>query len=148
MRVASSEASAIPRVIENFAFDLIYHKENCLSILHLLADVPTSQPTEAVPFWANPQNMFLILIFGMLMFFVWSSSNTKRKDAKKRDDMLKNMKRGDRVMTAGGILGSVVEVRDSEVLLKVDESTNTKIKFTRDAIKRVVTEDEGSSSAK
>ena len=62
--------------------------------------------------------------------------------------MLKNMKRGDRVMTAGGILGSVVEVRDSEVLLKVDESTNTKIKFTRDAIKRVVTEDEASSSAK
>jgi preprotein translocase subunit YajC len=58
------------------------------------------------------------------------------------------MKRGDRVMTAGGILGSVVEVRDSEVLLKVDESTNTKIKFSRDAIKRVVTEDEGSTPAK
>jgi hypothetical protein len=34
------------------------------------------------------------------------------------------------------------------VLLKVDESTNTKIKFTRDAIKRVVTEDEGTASAK
>ena len=51
--------------------------------------------------------------------------------------MLKNMKRGDRVMTAGGILGTVVDVRDAEVVLKVDESTNTKIKFSRDAIKRV-----------
>jgi preprotein translocase subunit YajC len=116
-----------------------------LSIPQLLAEGATSQP---VPFWANPQNMFLILIFGMLMFFVWSSSRSKRQEQKKRDDMLKNMKRGDRVMTAGGILGSVVEVRDSDVLLKVDESTNTKIKFTRDAIKRVVTEDEGTASAK
>jgi preprotein translocase subunit YajC len=116
-----------------------------LSILQLLAEGATSQP---VPFWANPQNMFLILIFGMLMFFVWSSSRSKRQEQKKRDDMLKNMKRGDRVMTAGGILGSVVEVRDSDVLLKVDESTNTKIKFTRDAIKRVVTEDESSTTAK
>jgi preprotein translocase subunit YajC len=116
-----------------------------LSIPQLLAEGATSQP---VPFWANPQNMFLILIFGMLMFFVWSSSRSKRQEQKKRDDMLKNMKRGDRVMTAGGILGSVVEVRDSDVLLKVDESTNTKIKFTRDAIKRVVTEDESSTTAK
>lgn len=128
---------------------LVFHKENCLSIPHLLADAAATQPVPVpVPFWANPQNMFLILIFGMLIFFVWSSSRSKRQEQKKRDDMLKNMKRGDRVMTAGGILGSLVEVRDSEVLLKVDESTNTKIKFTRDAIKRVVTDDEGSSSAK
>jgi preprotein translocase subunit YajC len=48
-------------------------------------------------------------------------------------------------MTAGGILGSVVEVRDTEVVLKVDESSNTKIKFTRDAIKRVLTEDEAAA---
>lgn len=128
--------------------DWVYHKENCLSIPQLLAQGAQGATSQPVPFWANPQNMFLILIFGMLMFFVWSSSRSKRQEQKKRDDMLKNMKRGDRVMTAGGILGSVVEVRDSEVLLKVDESTNTKIKFTRDAIKRVVTEDEGTASAK
>jgi preprotein translocase subunit YajC len=116
-----------------------------LSFLHLLADAATTQP-EPVPFWANGQNMFLILIFGMLIFFVYTSSRTKKQEQAKRDEMLKNMKRGDRVMTAGGILGSVVEVRDTEVLLKVDESTNTKIKFTRDAIKRVVTDDEVASS--
>lgn len=126
--------------------DLILNKEHDLSILHLLADSAATQPQ--VPFWANSQNMFLILIFGMLMFFLFSSSRTKRQEQKKRDEMLKNMKRGDRVMTAGGILGSIVEVRDFEVLLKVDESTNTKIKFTRDAIKRVVTDDEVPSSTK
>ncbi len=119
-----------------------------MSILHLLSDGATTQPTQAMPFWANPQDMFLIVIFGMLMFFLFSSSRTKKQEQKQRDEMLKNMKRGDRVMTAGGILGSVVEVRDTEVVLKVDESSNTKIKFTRDAIKRVLTEDEAAGSAK
>jgi len=69
----------------------------------------------------------------------------QKTEQKKRDDMLKNMKRGDRVLTIGGILGTVVDVRDSEVMLKVDESSNTKIKFTRDAIKRVVEEDTAAS---
>ena len=110
-----------------------------MSIPQLLAQGATSQP---VPFWANPQNMFLILIFGMLMFFVWSSSRTKRQEQRKRDDMLKNMKRGDRVMTTSGIIGAVVDVRDTEVTLKVDESNNTKMRFVRSAIQRVMVEDE------
>ena len=48
---------------------------------------------------------------------------------------------GDKVVTAGGIMGTIVDVRDTDVVLKVDESSNTKIKFTRDAIKRVVLDD-------
>jgi preprotein translocase subunit YajC len=82
----------------------------------------------------------------VMVLVLFSSSRTKKTEQKKRDDMLKNMKRGDRVMTIGGILGTVVDVRDSEVMLKVDESSNTKIKFTRDAIKRVVEEDTPASS--
>ena len=56
--------------------------------------------------------------------------------------MLDNMKRGDRIQTIGGILGTVVEVREGEVVVKVDESNNTKIKFSRSAIQRVVTEED------
>jgi preprotein translocase subunit YajC len=41
------------------------------------------------------------------------------------------------VQTIGGILGAVVEVRDEDVVLKVDESSNTKIRVIRDAIKSV-----------
>jgi preprotein translocase subunit YajC len=117
----------------------------------MLADAITSQPaqpTQPIPFWANQGNIFLIMALLMVFYFIFSSSKSKRTEQKKRDDMLSGMKRGDRVLTAGGILGSVVEVRDSEVLLKVDESTNTKIKFSRDAIKRIVTDDAPAASAK
>ena len=46
----------------------------------------------------------------------------------------------------GGILGTVVEARDTDVLLKVDESSNTKIRFSRNAIHRVVDEDKTADS--
>jgi preprotein translocase subunit YajC len=123
---------------------MIFQKENYLTILHLLADAPTTQP-QIPPWWANPNQMIWILLFAMVIFFLYSSSRTKRQEQKQRDDMLKNMKRGDRVLTLGGMLGTVVDVRDTEVVLKVDEGSNTKIKFTRDAIKRVLAEDEGST---
>jgi preprotein translocase subunit YajC len=120
-----------------------------LSILHLLADAPTSQSqVQPIPWWANQQNVILLLLFVMVAFIWFSSSRAKRNEQKTRDDMLRNMKRGDRVMTVGGILGTVVDVRDTEVVLKVDESSNTKIKFTRDAIKRVLAEDEAAGSTK
>jgi len=56
--------------------------------------------------------------------------------------MLAAVKKSDRVMTIGGIIGSVVSVGDNEVTLKVDESANVKITVVRSAIQRVLAEDE------
>jgi preprotein translocase subunit YajC len=42
------------------------------------------------------------------------------------------------VQTIGGVLGTVVDVRDNEVLVKVDETNNVKIRFNRTAIKEVL----------
>jgi len=81
----------------------------------------------------------LILMIGVFYFIMLSGS---RKDKKKRQEMLDNVKKSDRVMTIGGILGSVVSVNDSEVTLKVDESANVKITVIRSAIQKVLTEGE------
>ena len=83
--------------------------------------------------------MFPILLGIVVLYFFMFRS--KKTDEKKRTSMLKEMKKGDRVQTIGGILGTVVEVRDTDVLLKVDETSNTKIKFTRSAIHHVVEEE-------
>ncbi len=122
-----------------------------MSILLLLADsvtTATSRPIEPIPWYANPQNMVVLLIVAMLFYMFFGSQRTKKKEEQTRAEMLKNMKRGDRVVTAGGIMGTIVDVRDTEVVLKVDESSNTKIKFTRDAIKRVVTDVEPANQTK
>ena len=78
--------------------------------------------------------------------FLFLSSKSKRSSAKKTDDMLSQLKRGDRIQTIGGILGTVVEARDTDVLVKVDENNNTKMRFTRKAILRVL-DDEPNAGA-
>jgi len=114
-------------------------------ILELLAQttattLPTTQSVQR-PGWVGflDSGMFpLLLGIIVLYFFVFRS---KRKQDRQRQDMLGQLKKGDRVQTIGGILGTVIEARDTEVLVKVDESSNTKIRFARSAIHRVLEED-------
>ncbi|MEE2641801.1 MAG: preprotein translocase subunit YajC [Planctomycetota bacterium] len=67
-----------------------------------------------------------------------------RGDQKKQKAMLDNLKKNDRVITAGGIFGTIVTVRQEDpfVTLRVDDSTNTRMKLLKTSISRVVTADE------
>lgn len=60
-----------------------------------------------------------------------------KQQAKRRKLMLADMGKNDRVMTRGGIIGVVVEVREHEVILKVDESNNVRVHFSKQAIQHV-----------
>ncbi|MFG0329014.1 MAG: preprotein translocase subunit YajC [Phycisphaerales bacterium] len=102
---------------------------------------PTSaQPAPGFPWW------FWVPILLMFVFLIWSSSASQRKEKKRRDAMLAGLRRHDRVQTIGGVIGSVVEVKDQEVVVKVDETNNIKMRFARSAIQQVLSE--GSESAK
>ena len=110
-----------------------------MTLFHLIAQttVPTTAPAAPPPFWANPIFLPLVLMGVFLIF----STRTKKKQEKKVQDMLGQLKRGDRVQTIGGIIATVVEARENDVLLKVDETNNTKIRFSRKAIHRVLDEE-------
>jgi preprotein translocase subunit YajC len=77
----------------------------------------------------------LLLILGVFYFIMFRSN--KGKD-KKRQEMLSQLKRNDEVQTIGGVIGKVVEAREDRVLVKVDETTQTKVWFARSAIHRVL----------
>ncbi len=77
----------------------------------------------------------------LLVMFYFLFIRSKQKTERTRQQMLDALKKGDEVQTIGGILGKVVETRDDRVLLKVDESSNAKMWFTRGAIHRVVSEE-------
>ena len=55
--------------------------------------------------------------------------------------MVQGLQKNDRIRTIGGILGTVVDIKDDEITLKVDESNNTKIKIVSSAIGRNLTKD-------
>ena len=80
----------------------------------------------------------LILIMGIMWIMLILP---KRRQDKSRQQMLDNMKRGDEIQTIGGVIGKVVEPKEDRVLVKVDESSNTKIWFARSAIARVTADD-------
>ena len=74
-----------------------------------------------------------ILIFAVFYFIVILPA---KKQQKKKDAMISALKKGDRVVTTGGIYGSVAAVEDQSLLLKVAE--NVKIRVAKSAIAGMV----------
>ncbi len=81
-------------------------------------------------------NMLILLVPLALVFFMMSMSG--RKEKKKRATMMAAMAKGDKIQSIGGILGTIVELRDDEIIVKVDENANTRLRFARSAIQSIV----------
>jgi preprotein translocase subunit YajC len=92
------------------------------------------------PFGDNFFMMLMLLLVGMIVFSFFGG----RKQKKKRAAMLESLKKHDHVLTRGGVFGSVIEVKTDRVVLKVDESSNTRITVHRDSIEQVTAETSGS----
>jgi preprotein translocase subunit YajC len=78
----------------------------------------------------------LLLVVGLMLV---SSLMGQKRERRKREAMISAIKKHDRVQTIGGVIGSVVEVKPDYVVLKVDESSNTRITFARSAVQQVLT---------
>jgi preprotein translocase subunit YajC len=82
-------------------------------------------------------NLLLVMVAVMVLMILMSTWGS-RKEKKKRAEMLAAIGRHDRVQTIGGVIGTVVEMRDDEIVLRVDDATNTKITFSRSAVQGVL----------
>jgi preprotein translocase subunit YajC len=101
----------------------------------------TNPPTtsgDAKPEWFKVLQSPMVPIMGMLAIFYIFMFRSKRKQDTQKKQQLEQLKRGDEIQTIGGIIGTVVEARENEVIVKVDETNNTKMKFSRNAIHRVL----------
>ena len=74
----------------------------------------------------------IILIVGIFYFLILRPQNKKQKETQK---MLAALKKGDRIVTIGGIHGVIQSVKESTVIIRVDE--NVKLEFSRSAISTV-----------
>jgi preprotein translocase subunit YajC len=80
----------------------------------------------------------LILILGLMFYLLVLRPESRRRSEMQK--LLQGIKKNDEVITVGGIYGVVVNApQDSEfVWLRLDESTNTRIKVLRSSISRVL----------
>ena len=74
---------------------------------------------------------FLPLVFVLVIFYVVVFVPARRKQ-RKLQDMIDNLKTGDKVITSGGIYGTIVGFKDDRIQLRVAE--NVKIELSRSAV--------------
>jgi preprotein translocase subunit YajC len=82
----------------------------------------------------------LLPFVAIFVLFYFLLIRPQRREQARRQSMLADIKKNDRVVTAAGIYGVVTNVRREadEVTLKVDEATNTKLRVTLSSIARVL----------
>lgn len=92
----------------------------------------------------------IVVWLAIILLFVFMIVRPQQKERAKRENMLAGIKKNDRVVTIGGIYGVVTNVQkeQDEITLRIDESTNTKIRVQFGAIGRVLEEAASGDSAK
>jgi preprotein translocase subunit YajC len=96
---------------------------------------PGPATTQGQPGMFNP--MFLLLLL-VLVFMIVTTMMSSRREKRRVAEMLSGIKRGDRVQTLAGMIGTVHEVRDDAIVLRVDDTTGTKIQFAKSAVQHVL----------
>jgi len=83
-------------------------------------------------------NFLLPMMLLVVVFMIFSTMMSSRREKKRAAEMLGSLKRGDRVLTAGGMIGTVHEVREDSIVLRVDDVSGAKAHFTRAAVQQVL----------
>ncbi len=100
----------------------------------------TDQQTDTTKKQQTPRGLFdsqwflPAMLGGIVLLYVWMG-RSRRKQESKRKEMIANLKKGDKVTSIGGIIGTIIEVREDEITVKVDETNNVRMRFVRSAIR-------------
>ena len=104
-----------------------------LSAFLALAPAPTKPGTEPNPTGDMMRMIGTFVIFGLIFYFILIRPQQKR--AKQQAEMLKSIKRGDKVVTSGGVIGMVVTVKDKTVVIR---SEDAKMELTKSAVAEII----------
>lgn len=99
---------------------------------------------QSAPSWA----MYLpFIVMGLMLVLFFRASSKQRRELQKA---LSAMKKNDKVVTSGGILGVVVAIKENEdeVTLKVDDTSNTRIRVLKSSVVRIITGDTATGETK
>ncbi len=109
-------------------FNNFFFMENIVSIIAQEA-VPAAQ--------GGGSNMliFIVLMFAAMYFLMIAP---QRKRQKQHNQMIQALKTGDRVVTIGGIFGTITNVKEKTFIVKLCD--NTKVEFLKSAISEKVEE--------
>ncbi|MBI1310606.1 preprotein translocase subunit YajC [bacterium] len=96
-----------------------------LASLTLLAEEPVPDAADQPP----PMGQMFIPLILMAVVFYFLILRPQTKERKKHDQMVRELKKNDRVVTAGGIVGTVANVTpdSNEITIKIDDNTRIRV---------------------
>ncbi|EOA80017.1 preprotein translocase, YajC subunit [Borreliella burgdorferi CA8] len=90
-------------------------------------------------FSGNSSFLRSLLVFVPVIAIFWFLViSPQRKEEKNKKEMIKNLKKGDKVLTIGGIFGVVKKLGDTDVILEL--SPNNEAVFIKNSIDKVLSE--------
>jgi len=95
------------------------------------------EPSQSNPTVSLLLTLLQFLPIFLILYFLLIRPQQQRQ--KKLDRMLKALKKGDRVLTSGGLFGTIVGLNESKAVLKIAEET--KVEVIKSSIVQLVTED-------
>ena len=94
----------------------------------------------------NQQMMYMVLMFGVIfLLFYLLILRPQKREQKRQEDIRNAIKKGDKVITIGGVHGTVAAVDTTNGTVAVQVDRNVKIDFSRSAIATVITKDDKAS---
>jgi preprotein translocase subunit YajC len=116
------------------------------ALMTLALTIPAFAQEKAAP--GGTMNSFggmITMILLMVVVFYFFMIRPEQKKQKDRQTLLSNLKKGDKIVTIGGIMGTVQSVKDSSVQVRVAD--NTVLEFTKAAIANVTKEGAAAETA-
>jgi len=80
---------------------------------------------------------FFVVIIAI--FYLLILRPQKKKEHERRQ-MLENLKKGARIVTIGGIYGTITSVKDNDIVVRVDDQTKASLRMVRSAVNRVLSD--------
>ncbi len=105
-------------------------------ILLLAVDPPATAPASgegggASTIWALAPPVVMMIVFFYLLLFL-----PQKREKQKQEQFHKNLKKNDRVVTIGGLVGTIVNIEPEGKLITLKVDDNTRMSFVREAIQR------------
>ena len=100
----------------------------------------------AGPAGLGQYSTLVLPILMLVVFYYFLIHMPQRKRQKERETLLGGMKRGDEVLTAGGIYGKVTGIADQSVNIEI--APKVRIKVTKNSISQVVAQSQGEEETK
>ena len=94
---------------------------NFLQVATEVVAAPEAPQQQSWTFW-----VMIVAMIAVMYFFMWRPESKRRKEMQKFRD---GLKKGDKIITAGGIYGVVKEVKENEpsILIEVDSNVTLRV---------------------